>query len=133
MDKQEQIIVSTHQGRIYDEHCDHIVVKNKEGEFAIYPNHIPVITSFEEGFVKLVRDKDVFFIGLTSAVVEFHQNKCIVLAQEAHIGRDMESAIKHMEIVRNERLEKNRKLDADLTVKEKEIIDNIKKAKAGSL
>ncbi len=133
MDKHIHIIVSTHQGRLYNEYCDHIVVKNKEGEFAIYPDHLAVITSFEEGFIKLVRDKDVFFIGLTSAVVEFHQNECTVLAQEAHIGRDMDSAIKHMQIVRNERLEKNRKLDADLTVKEKEIIDNIKKAKAGTL
>ena len=51
MDKHIHIIVSTHQGRLYNEYCDHIVVKNKEGEFAIYPDHLAVITSFEEGLL----------------------------------------------------------------------------------
>ena len=89
-----------------------------------------------EDIITELQNYDIFdFLSKVSALnlLPHNQNKCIVLAQEAHIGRDMESAIKHMEIVRNERLEKNRKLDADLTVKEKEIIDNIKKAKAGSL
>ena len=133
MNKQIHIIVSTHEGRLYDEHCDYIVIKNHDGEFAVMPDHVAVLTSFEKGFVKLVRDKDVFYIGLISSVVEFHQNTCTVLAQEAHIGRDIESATKHLNIVLNERLEKNRKVDADYTGKTKEMIDHIKKAKAGRI
>lgn len=127
------IIVSTHEGRLYDEKCDHVVVKAPDGEFAVYPAHIPVVTSFEFGFVKLVRDKDVYFISLCSAAIVFNQNEMTVLAQEAHIGRNEESAKAHLEALRKERLEHNRKLDADYTEAEKDMVDNIKKAKAGNL
>ena len=132
-DKKIHIIVSTHQGRLYDEKCDYIVIKCQDGEFAIFPDHIPVVTSVKDGFVKMVRDKDQFYVCLANSVIEFHDNTVTVLAQEAHIGRDMDSARVHFNMVRKERLEKNRKLDADLTVSEKEILDNIKESKAGNL
>ena len=56
-----------------------------------------------------------------------------VLAQEAHIGENMEASFKYLEEVRKERLEKNRQIEADLASSERELIDNIKKAKAGNL
>ena len=127
------ITVSTHQGKLYDEVCDHVVVKSKDGEFAIYPNHVPVITTFSQGLIKLVREEIELYVSLLSALVEFNKNELTVLAQEAQIGRDKESAIRHMEESRKLRLEENRKLDADLALQESEIINNLKKSRAGEL
>ena len=127
------ITVSTHQGKLFDEICEHVVIKSKDGEFAIYPNHVAVITTFPQGFVKMVRGELVFYISLLSALVEFNKNELTVLAQEAHIGRDKEAAIRHMEEARKTRLEENRKLDADLALQESEIINNLKKSRAGEL
>ena len=45
------LIVSTHQGKLFDEICDYVQVKSKSGEFGILPNHVPMITSFEYGFI----------------------------------------------------------------------------------
>ena len=128
-----KLIVSTHQGKMFDENCDHIVVKGPDGEFAIFPNHISVITSFNEGFVKMVKDQEVLFLAVSSAIIEFSNNTATVLAQEAHIGKDMKSANEHLLATRKDRLDNNRKLDADLALHEKELIDNIKKARAGNL
>ena len=128
-----KLVVNTHQGKLFDEICDHIVVKGPEGEFAIFPNHVNVITSFAEGFIKFVKGSDTLYLCLSSAIVEFSNNVATVLAQEAHVGKDMKSSKEHLEAKRKERLENNRKLDADLAMNEKELIDNIKKARAGNL
>jgi F0F1-type ATP synthase epsilon subunit len=128
-----KLVVRTHQGKLFDEICDHIVVKERDGEFAIFPNHVSVITSFEEGFIKFVSNEHTLYLAVCSAVVEFSNNVATVLAQEAHVGKDMKSAKEYLEATRKDRLENNRKLDASLAMNEKELIDNIKKARAGNL
>ena len=128
-----KLIVSTHQGKLFDEICDYVLVKSKAGEFGVLPNHVPVITSFEYGFIKFVRNKEELFLCLQSAVLEFSKNVFTVLAQEAHVGRDMQSAAQYLEEIRKERLEKNRQIETDLAQNEHELLDNIKKVKAGSL
>ena len=128
-----KLVVRTHQGKLFDEICDHIVVKERDGEFAIFPNHVSVITSFEEGFIKFVSNEHTLYLAVCSAVVEFSNNVATVLAQEAHVGETMESAKLFLEEVRKERLEKNRETEAELAAGEKDLLDNIKKAKAGNL
>ena len=128
-----KLVVRTHQGSLFNEECDYIVIKEKEGEFAIFPNHVSVITSFEEGFIKFVLNEKTLYLALCSAIIEFSNNVATVLAQEAHIGQSMKLASEYLNAIRKERLEQNRKLDADLAMNEKELIDNIKKARAGNL
>lgn len=127
------LVVRTHQGKLFDEYCDYLVVKGPDGEFAIFPNHVSVITSFEEGFIKIVLNDKTLFLSVCSVIVEFSNNVANILAQEAHIGETKELASEYLNATRKERLEKNRKLDADLAMNEKELIDNIKKARAGNL
>ena len=62
MEKEIRLIVSTHQGKLFDEICDYVLVKSKKGEFGILPNHVPTITSLEEGFLKFVRDKKELYL-----------------------------------------------------------------------
>ena len=128
-----KLIVSTHQGKLFEEICDYVHVKSKNGEFGILPNHVALITSFEYGFIKFVYNKKELFLCLQSAVLEFKNNVFTVLAQEAHVGEDMASANKYLEEIRIARLEKNRQIEVDLTFNEKELLENIKKAKAGNL
>lgn len=133
MEKTIKLVVSTHQGKLFDEVCDYVLVKSKAGEFGILPNHVSLITSFEDGFIKFTRQNDELFLCLISAVIEFKDNVMTVLAQEAHVGRDMKSAADYLEEIRKERLEKNRVIEADLQTGERELLENIKKAKAGNL
>ena len=127
------IVVSTHQGILYKEEVDYVVVRNDEGEFAILENHIPVISIINEGYVKLVKGQDAFYVVIISGILEFSDNNVNVLAQEAHIGRDSQSARDHLEEFRKERLEQNRKEQVDLTQKEKELREHLKTSKAGHL
>lgn len=128
-----RVIVSTHQGKLYDEEVEYVVVKNPDGEFAMLKDHIPVVCVMENGYVKMVNSDIVLYVVIYKGMLEFHDNCVNVLAQEAHAGRDYESALKELEQLRNERRESNRMDTIDFTQKEKELGENIKKAGAGNL
>ena len=129
-----KIVVSTHQGVLYDETIDYVVVHDQDdGEYAIMENHIPVVSVMEEGFLKLVRGSDELFVIIVSGILEFHDNFCTVTVQEAQAGKTLESTKVHLAEIRKERLEKNRKESTDFTEKEKELREHIKRSKAGRL
>lgn len=128
-----RIVISTHQGNLYNEIVDYVVVHNDDGEFAIMKNHIPVVAIIQEGFVKLVRENEEYYVAVISGILEYHDDNVNVLAQEAYIGYEKESAKKHLEEFHKERLEKNRKEQVDLTQKEKELRDHLRTTKAGHL
>ncbi len=128
-----KIIVSTHQGNLYNEEVDYVVIHHNDGEFAILKDHIPVISIMDLGYIKLVKENSEFFVVIVSGIVEFHDNVVSVLAQEAQIGQNKESSLAHLLAVRKERLESNRKETVDLTQKEKELREHIRKSKAGHI
>lgn len=129
-----KIVVSTHQGVLYNEEIDYVVVHDQDdGEYAIMENHIPVVSVMEEGYLKLVKGSFELFVIIISGILEFHDNFCTVTVQEAQAGRTLESTKEHLAAVRKERLEKNRKETTDFAEKEQELRENIKKSKAGSL
>lgn len=128
-----KVIVSTHQGKLYDEVVDYVVVKNTDGEFAILANHVPVVAVITTGYIKLVLDKAELYLAVENGMLEFVNNQVQIIAQNAHIGRDRDSAIKYLQEIQKECLNKNRRENVDYTQKEKEIHDNLRKANAGSL
>ena len=129
-----RIVISTHQGVLYNEEIDYVVVHDQDdGEYTIMQNHIPVVSVMEEGYLKMVKGSDELFILIVSGILEFHDNYCTVTVQEAQAGRTLESTKVHLAEVRRERLERNRKESVDFTEKEKELREHIKKAKAGNL
>ncbi len=128
-----RLVVSTHQGVLYDEEVEYVVVHNADGEFAILKEHIPVIAVLDEGYVKMVKDANEFFVAITNGILEFHNNIASVLAQEAHIGKDKDEAKKQLEDFRKERLNQNRKEQVDFTQKEKELREHLRNSKAGHL
>ncbi len=128
-----RIIVSTHQGTLYNEEIDYFTVHKTDGDFGVMKDHIPVIAVMDEGYIKIVRRNDEFYIVIINGILDYHDNLATILVQEAHIGRDAESAKNHLLEVRKARLEQNRKESVDLTQKEKELRENIAKSKAGNL
>ncbi len=129
-----KIVVSTHQGVLYNEEIDYVVVHDQDdGEYAIMQNHIPVVSVMDEGYLKMVKGSDELFVLIISGILEFHDNFCTVTVQEAQAGRTLESTKQHLAEVRKERLEKNRMESTDFTEKEKELRKHIKRANAGNL
>ena len=128
-----RFLVSTHQGKLYDEELDHIIVHMVDNEFAILKDHIPLVCVIPYGYIKMVLGNDVLYLALSNGVLEFKNNVATIIAQEAHAGKSEDSARDHLNAIRKERLELNRKDQGDFTKQESDLLDNLKKARARRL
>jgi F-type H+-transporting ATPase subunit epsilon len=129
-----KITVVTPKGELYNETVDYVVVTSKmNGEFAIMKGHIPIISTIDTGYVKMVREDKELFTVVINGVVEFQHDIVNVIAQEAHVGMSKDSAMDHLNTVRKERLEENKRRNVDFTKAERELKKNVKQAKGGSL
>ena len=129
-----KISVVTPHGELYNEDIDYVVVSSKmNGEFAIMTGHIPIISSIDTGYVKMVRGEKQLFTVVINGVVE-HQNDIInIIAQEAHVGLSKDSALEHLNTVREDRIRENKRRNVDFAKAERELKKNVKDAKAGKL
>lgn len=127
-----KISVVTPRGELYNENVDYIVVSSKmNGEFAIMKNHIPIISSIDTGYVKMVQGEKHLFTVIINGVVEYSNDIVNVIAQEAHVGMSKDSAMDHLNTVREERLAENKRRNVDFAKAERELKKNVKDAKAG--
>jgi F-type H+-transporting ATPase subunit epsilon len=129
-----KLTVVTPAGELFNEEVDYVVVTSKmNGEFAIMKNHIPIISTIDTGYVKMIRDEKEIYTVVINGVVE-HQNNIInIIAQEAHVGMSKDSAMDHLNTVRKERLEENKRRNVDFAKAERELKKNVKEGKAGQL
>ena len=129
-----KISVVTPHGELYNEDIDYVVVSSKmNGEFAILKDHIPIISSVDTGYVKMVQGEKELFTVIINGVVEHSNNIINVIAQEAHVGLSKESAMDHLNTVREERIAENKRRNVDFAKAERELKKNVKDAKAGKL
>ena len=128
------ITVVTPQGQLYNEEVDYVVVSSKTlGEFAIMNDHIPVISTIDEGYVKIVKAEKEIYTVVLNGVVEYQNNIVNVIAQEAHVGMNKQSAMDHLNEVRRLRIEDNKRQKVDFMLAERELKKSVKEAKAGRM
>ena len=128
-----KLSVSTHQGIMYSDEVDSFVISNQDGEFACLENHIPIISIIKEGYVKMTRNDFSVYVVLINGVMEFSNNVCNILAQEAQIGNTLEDAKNILNEILQERLNRNKQQNVDYTKLENELNKELRKSKAGSL
>ena len=128
-----KLSVSTHQGIMYSDEVDSFVISNQDGEFACLENHIPIISIIKEGYVKMTRNDFSVYVVLINGVMEFSNNVCNILAQEAQIGKSLEESKAILKEIITERTNLNKKQNIDYTELEKELSKELKKVKAGRL
>ncbi|MCD6482591.1 MAG: ATP synthase F1 subunit epsilon [Candidatus Izimaplasma sp.] len=129
-----KISVVTPLGELYNKEVDYVVITSEmNGEFAIMKNHIPIISSIDTGYIKMVTGEEEIFTVVINGIVEHQNNIVNVIAQEAQIGMDKKSAMEHLNNVRKQRIEENKKRSVDFFQAEQELKKGVKKAKAGQL
>jgi len=129
-----KVFVVTPQGELYNEDVDYVVVTSKmNGEFAIMNGHIPIISTIDTGYVKMIKGEQQLFTVILNGVVEHQKNIINIIAQEAHVGLSKDSAMDHLNTVRHDRLEENKRRNVDFLKAERELKKNVKDAQAGRL
>ena len=75
-----EIIAPDHQ--LYTGEVDLVQVPGSKGSFQILKNHAPIISTLDQGQIKIVDQKGgVIFFEVDGGVIEAKNNKIIVLAE----------------------------------------------------
>ncbi len=125
-----KINVVTPSGKLFEEETTSIIVRNIDGEQAILKDHIPIVIAINPGYVRLIKGDETLYVTIVGGFLEFSNNVVNVVCQEAEIGRDHESALKHLSDLRKERLAENKRKNIDFTKAERELKEQIKNVNA---
>ncbi|OED59312.1 F0F1 ATP synthase subunit epsilon [Acholeplasma laidlawii] len=121
------------QGIKYQETIDYAVILKKEGEFAILDKHVQTLTTVHNEFIKLVQNDLVFYLYVQSGAVVYKNRLLRIFAMSAELARSKEDAVKLVTRIEKEASEKAKKQNVDYSQLEKELREQITKAKAGHI
>lgn len=128
------ISIVTPDGELYKETVNSIIVSSSNnGDYEILPNHLPIVSTVDTGYIKLVHDELVYFVVVINGIVENHNNQIRVIAQDAYIGKSKDEAMKNLQQIRKDRIAENRERNIELAKAEKELQKQIKQTGAGKL
>ncbi len=123
--------VVTPQGMLYQETIDYVIVSSKNnGDFAVLKDHAPLISTIDVGYLKLVQQSNVLYTVIVNGSLEYRDGVLTIIAQEAQVGLNKDSAMEHLEEVRAERLELNRQRNIDFLKAEQELKKSIRESQA---
>ena len=84
--------IVTIERRVYSEDVDMVIAPGTEGELGILPHHTPLLTSLNEGVLRIKRGgaEELFAIG--GGIMEVLPDKVIVLADAAERSDEIDMA-----------------------------------------
>ena len=77
-----QLDIITPEKKIYTGEVKLVQVPGSKGSFEILNNHAPIISTLENGEIKIIdlQDRKIYF-DISGGVIEVNQNKIIILAE----------------------------------------------------
>ncbi|QWB99778.1 ATP synthase F1 subunit epsilon [Mycoplasmatota bacterium] len=128
------ISIVTPDGELYNEIVNSIIVSSSNnGDYEILPNHVPIVSTIDTGYIKLTQENLVYFVVVINGLLENHDNKIRVIAQDAYIGKSKDAAMKNLFQIREDRVKENKERNIELAKAEKELQKQIKQTGAGQL
>lgn len=128
------IVIVTPDGELYNEEVTSVIVSSSNnGDYEILKDHLPIVSTIDTGYIKMVHEKMVYYVVVINGVVENINNKITVVSQDAFVGESKESALKNLNDIRTARTEENKKRNVELAKAERELRKQIKMTGAGQL
>lgn len=129
-----KIKVILHNKTLLEKDCIYLLFKNEDGEVGILKDHVPIILLGKNGFLKIKYESKIEeYVSYKNGIFKFYKNEAILLAS---IATKANSIIKSDNFLNQMLLEKkknNQKEQIDFSKLERELLENIKKGKAGSV
>ena len=124
-----KISVVTPNGEIANGETDYIAAKIDTGEIGFLKDHSPMIARISDGYVSF----NDTYIAIYGGILDLNNNVMNVVCQYAIEANSLEDAHKKLNEIRNERLQENKRKMVDFALQERELIKNIKEAKASNI
>ncbi|KKQ55256.1 MAG: ATP synthase epsilon chain [Parcubacteria group bacterium GW2011_GWA2_38_13] len=75
--------IVTPERTVYEDTVDEVVVPTVDGEIAILPNHIPLISILQAGELRTKKGNEEKIIAVSSGFVQVNKNEVVILADTA--------------------------------------------------
>ena len=128
------IVIVTPDGELYNEEVSSVIVSSSNnGDYEMLNDHLPIVSTVDTGYIKLMQENMIYYVVIINGVVEQINNKITVIAQDAFIGTSKETAFDNLNEIRTARTEENKQRNIELMKAEKELKRQIKMTGAGQL
>lgn len=129
-----EIVIVTPDGELYNEEVSSVIVSSSNnGDYEILKDHLPIVSTVDTGYVKLIQGNMIFYVVVINGVVEQIHNKITVIAQDAFVGKSKEKAFENLTAIRKARTEENKKRNIELAKAERELRRQISMSGAGQV
>ena len=116
---------------IFEGEASYIFARGVDGDFAILPNHIPMITPLGVGELRIDLNNKSFYIAIDNGILEVSNNQINILTNNAMVAEDIDVAKIKMELERSERKKQNAKDREELIKSETQILKLINRLRVG--
>lgn len=128
-----KLSIVTPKGQSFEKEVEYAVVNGDNGELAILQNHVPIVVSIRDGFVKHVADKEEVYHLICGGLLEFSNDTITIIAQETTDGFSIEEARGKLEEIRKNQKEANRQFALDFSKMERDLALNLREIQASKL
>lgn len=82
--------VVTPHGSVLSDEVEEVSAQGSEGDFGVFPGHVPFITTLKVGMLSYRNGSDTKYIFVNSGYAEVSPDKVIVLADSAEKSEDID-------------------------------------------
>jgi len=117
---------------IYKDEVDEVVVPTLNGEIAILPNHINLLTQVNPGELIIKKGASQQYLAITGGFLEVQKNKISILAEYAIKAQDIEVARAMEAKKRAEKVMSEKSTDNEVKIAQAEMIKAILELKVAT-
>jgi F-type H+-transporting ATPase subunit epsilon len=90
MSKTIRLEVVTPDRLVLSEEVDIVVATGTEGEFGVLHDHIPFLTTLQEGELRYRKDGNLHYLAVSGGFAEVLPDKVTILAESAEMAREID-------------------------------------------
>jgi F-type H+-transporting ATPase subunit epsilon len=90
MSKEIRLEVVTPDRMVLSDTVDIVVATGTEGEFGVLHDHIPFLTTLQEGELRFRKGNELHFMAVSGGFAEVLPDKVTVLAESAEMAREID-------------------------------------------
>lgn len=117
---------------IFKDEIDEVIVPTENGEIAILPNHINLLTQVNPGELIIKKGSGQQHLAITGGFLEVQNNKISILAEYAVKAQDIEVALSMEAKKRAEKVMREKSTDNELKIAQAEMIKAILELKVAT-
>lgn len=127
-----ELKIITHEKVVFDGKVNEFYADGVAGQFGILPGHTPFMSALKIGVLKTVFEGKEEFFSVIGGVLQFNDNKAVILTEDAENGKDIDSVAAQNEKEKLEAREGNEQTAKEVANADKALATALARFKAAA-